>query len=167
MDVRPLKENKVHSGSPFRQLLQDCRFIACENAKFYEFASQPMQCSMEHVKFVKDNGGEIYWLSDIQNAASLFWEIIDNFDGYVFVSFDLDAIRASDAPGVSCSSPVGLTSVDALKICYLAGKNPKVKMFDLSEYNPKIEDYMTGRLVAMMFHSFLSGFTRRKINKLF
>lgn len=80
----------------------------------------------------------------------------------IFVSFDLDAVVARDAPGVSCSSPTGLSSEDAIRIAKFAGSHPKVKLFDLSEYNPQIEEYRTGRLVAMMFHAFLCGYTQRK-----
>ena len=38
LDVRPLKLGKVHSGSPFRQMLEDLRFI--HSGKFIEFGAQ-------------------------------------------------------------------------------------------------------------------------------
>lgn len=59
--------------------------------------------------------------------------------------------------GVSCPANVGLTAEEALDICYWAGRNPAVALVDISEYNPKIEDYRTGRLVANMFYYFLLG----------
>ena len=46
-------------------------------------------------------------------------------------------------------------------MCQLAGQNGKVKLFDLSEYNPTVDDYRTGRLVAMMFHAFAVGVAQR------
>lgn len=51
LDVRPLKEGKTHSGSPFRQLLEDGRL---SGKNFVEFAAQGNQCSATHVKYVEE-----------------------------------------------------------------------------------------------------------------
>lgn len=92
----------------------------------------------------------------------------------VFVSFDIDSISAADAPvcfsfvkkfilsqGVSAVGTIGLTSQEALNICLIAGKHPKVKLFDLSEYNPLVEEWRTGKLVANMFYFFALGLSIR------
>jgi formiminoglutamase len=55
-----------------------------------------------------------------------------------------------------------LTAQQALDICFESGKNPKVKLFDLSEYNPKIEEYRTGRMIGHMFAYFVYGYSFRK-----
>lgn len=49
LDVRPLKDGKAHSGSPFRQLLEDERF---SGKNFVEFAAQGNQCSADHVAYI-------------------------------------------------------------------------------------------------------------------
>ena len=49
LDVRPLKDGKTHSGSPFRQLLEDERF---SGKNFVEFAAQGNQCSADHVAYI-------------------------------------------------------------------------------------------------------------------
>lgn len=59
LDVRPLKNGQVHSGSPFRLLLEDKRFSA---TNFVEFAAQGMQCSAEHAEWLQARGGRIVWL---------------------------------------------------------------------------------------------------------
>lgn len=51
LDVRPLKDGKTHSGSPFRQLLEDPRF---SGKNFVEFAAQGNQCSADHVAYVQE-----------------------------------------------------------------------------------------------------------------
>jgi hypothetical protein len=43
---------QVHSGSPFRLLLEDARFAANEQSAFIEFAAQGSQCSAEHVAYL-------------------------------------------------------------------------------------------------------------------
>ncbi len=169
LDVRPLKNNRAHSGSPFRLMLEDPRF---SGKHLIEFASQGSQCSAEHTKFVKDHGGHIVWLSDIykeeavENAfrcalGKLAWDC-DN----IFVSFDMDSICSSDSPGVSCPSPMGLTARDAIEIALVAGSNPKVQLFDLSEYNPLIEEERTGRLAVNIFYHFCLGLASRKLTRL-
>ncbi|KAJ3295253.1 hypothetical protein HDU79_009574 [Rhizoclosmatium sp. JEL0117] len=172
LDVRPrTATGLVHSGTPFRQLLEDPRFVhgasvsPLANPNFVEFAAQGNQCAHSHAEYVKACGGDIVWLRQIQatsSAATLFSETLDRMGGdKLFVSFDLDAVKSADAPGVSAPSPMGLSAQDALEICFNAGTNPRVALFDLSEMNPLVEDYRTPRLTAFMFHYFLMGVATR------
>ena len=50
-DVRPLKEGKAHSGSPFRLMLEDPRFFP-NGGKFIEFANKGASCSAAHCKYL-------------------------------------------------------------------------------------------------------------------
>eukprot|EP00002_Diphylleia_rotans_P011807 TRINITY_DN2322_c0_g1_i3.p1 TRINITY_DN2322_c0_g1~~TRINITY_DN2322_c0_g1_i3.p1 ORF type:complete len:253 (-),score=63.98 TRINITY_DN2322_c0_g1_i3:29-787(-) len=162
-DVRPRKEGKVHSGSPFRLLLEDERF---DGRNFVEFASQGSQCGAEHAKYIREKGGSIRWLKDLRRpgvtVAEAFRQTLASLTDYTFVSFDLDAVEGCHAPGVSCPATIGLSAEEALEICFEAGRSPKVRLFDLSEFNPTIEDYRTGRLVVFMFYYFLLGLSLRQ-----
>ncbi|PRP81069.1 putative arginase, partial [Planoprotostelium fungivorum] len=162
LDVRPLKEGKTHSGSPFRQLMEES---GLEPQRFVEFAAQGNQCSATHVKYLTEKGGKIHWLSSLRSSdrpvVQVFREIIDHLGDNVFVSFDIDAISGADCPGVSAVGTIGITAQEALDICYAAGRHPKVRLFDLSEYNPQVEAYRTGRLVANMFYFFSMGLAQR------
>ena len=80
----------------------------------------------------------------------------------IFVSFDIDSISGADCPGVSAPGVRGLSAQDALDICFAAGQHPRVRLFDLSEYNPTVESYRTGKLVATMFYYFCLGVAARK-----
>lgn len=165
LDVRPLKDGKAHSGSPFRLLLEDSRF---SGKHFIEFGSQGSQASREHADYVKARQGSILWLSRVSGGDAaveqfrsalghLAWEC-----GPLFVSFDMDAIRASEAPGVSCPGVMGLRAKEAVDMAFIAGGHPQVALFDLSEYNPLIEDERTGRLAVAMFYHFWLGMASRK-----
>ena len=163
--MRPLNEGKVHSGSPFRLLLEDARF---NGSRFVEFAAQGMQCSTVHVDWLVERGGRIVWLEAVRKmgARVAFESVLSKFveddpNVLIFVSFDLDAVRGADAPGVSCPGAIGLSSDEALDICFDAGRHPNVALFDLSEFNPEIEEYRTGKLVAAMFYHFLMGRSKR------
>lgn len=168
LDVRPPLEGGVrHSGSPFWLLLNDADF----DGVFTEFACQGMQCSAEHASFVTGHGGKLVWLSELLGTAGApsatpsvcarFQDVLDSSPGKVFVSFDIDSIRSSDCPGVSCPATIGLTADHALRLCYLAGKHPRVAMVDVSEMNPAVEGYRTPRLVAFMLYHFLLGLSQR------
>lgn len=177
LDVRPLKDGKAHSGSPFRQLLEDPNFTEV-GGRFVEFACQGHQCSQEHWKYVQGHHNAILLpLSELRGTAlgglshqqrfqrgveDSFYDLLDGTIGdHIFVSFDIDSIQSSDCPGVSAPANIGLTTQEALNICFLAGKSPRVKLVDVSEYNPKVEEYRTGRLVVLMFYYFLLGYAQR------
>ncbi len=117
---------------------------------------------------MKENGAQIIWYSEVSRidaAADAFrgalgrlaWECES-----LFVSFDLDAVRASDAPGVSCPGIMGLRAKEAFEMAFAAGAHPKVDLFDLSEYNPLIEEERTGRLAVGIFYHFCLGVAARK-----
>ena len=167
LDVRPLKNNQVHSGSPFRLLLEDARFNSQLNGSFIEFAAQPAQCAIEHVRYVQAYPrGRVMFLPQIQHdIVGEFKQLLSGNQADsptdIFVSFDIDAIRFADCQGVSCASPEGLSASDAIQICYEAGKCERVRLMDLSEYNPLQEEYRTARLLGMMFHAFLCGLVDR------
>ena len=52
-DVRPLKEGKAHSGSPFRLMLEDPRFLP-NGGKFIEFANKGASCSADHCSYLME-----------------------------------------------------------------------------------------------------------------
>ncbi|CAF1045752.1 unnamed protein product [Adineta steineri] len=164
LDVRPLKENnKAHSGSPFRQLIEDQRFKSNTSNRFIEFASQGSQCSIEHVNYLRSKSPltNIIWYQSIRNdPLTPFRSIIksgeeDKCD--IFVSFDIDSIISSSCPGVSAPATVGLSAEQACDIAFYAGQSFQVKLMDLSEYNPSVEEYRTGKLVTLIFYHFILG----------
>lgn len=192
LDVRPMKplpgstngKLYAHSGSPFRQMMEHPLWKKL-SGKFIEFGCQQMQCSQAHAAYVRENNpgdNDVMWLNEIREReihgipdrwtqAETHMSLVEQFEdaiGFVndsdkiFISFDLDSVRAADASGVSCSSPEGLSAQEAISIMHIAGRNPRVQLVDISEYNPKIEEYRTGRLVAAMFHSFLAGLQLRR-----
>lgn len=44
-----------------------------------------------------------------------------------------------------------------LEIMLFLGKQEKVVALDISEYNPFVEDWRTGRLVATLYYQYLLG----------
>jgi formiminoglutamase len=133
LDVRPLRDGLVHSGSPFRMLLEDARWSTV-TGHFIEFAAQGSQCSAAHVDFLAGTPRtNIVWLLKHLRAPDAP-PVCDQFaaamrttpTASVFVSFDIDSIAGEACPGVSCPATVGLSAQEALMMCMSAGANPQV-----------------------------------------
>lgn len=79
------------------------------------------------------------------------------------VSFDLSAIRQSDAPGNLNHSPNGFTGEEACALSRYAGISDKVSSFGIYELNPEYDNQgRTAHLVAQMIWYFVEGFNNRK-----
>jgi len=156
-DVR--EDDVRNSGTPYRQLL-DGDYIPA--SRFYEMAVKPLVNAPNHGKFVKDRGAKIYTLDSLRNKGidQVIGDILlDNPDSDgIFWGFDLDAVKATDAPGDSAPYATGLTSEEVLQIAALAGGFERSLIVEISEVNPNLDiDYRTARLAAMMIQTFLSN----------
>ena len=80
------------------------------------------------------------------------------------LSFDISAIRSSDAPGNINTQPFGLSGEEACQICWYAGMNDKLSSIGIYEYNPVLDDESkkTASVVATMMWYFIEGFYHRK-----
>jgi formiminoglutamase len=80
------------------------------------------------------------------------------------LSFDITAIKSSDAPGNAMAQPFGLTGEEACQICWYAGLNEKLSSAGFFEYNPvmDIQNNKTASVIATMIWYFIEGFYHRK-----
>lgn len=129
LDVHTPKDDRtVYAGSQFKQLLEFERF---NGKNLVVFASQGSKCSKVHAEYLKSKNSRTVWLREIKSKApDTFQDVLDSMPDHVHISFDISAIKASDAPGATDPSVIGLTTQDAMDICFLAGRSPKVKSID-------------------------------------
>lgn len=79
------------------------------------------------------------------------------------VSFDLSAVRQSDAPANAQHSPNGFSGEEACALSRYAGISDKVSSFGIYECNPQFsDDGRTSHLAAQMIWYFLEGLYHRK-----
>lgn len=79
------------------------------------------------------------------------------------VSFDLTAVKASDAPGNALKTPNGLTSDECCRISRYSGISEKVTSIGFYDYNPEHDNEgVTAQLVAQMIWHFIEGVNSRK-----
>ncbi len=86
--------------------------------------------------------------------------IVRNAD---MLSFDISAIRQSDAPGNANASPNGFYGEEACQIVRYAGLSDKLSSIGFYEINPAFDtNKQTAHLVAQMIWYFIDGFYNRK-----
>jgi len=158
-DVRKLMDDgRGHSGSPFRQaLLHDSGLC-----KRYTVAGlQPQSVAASHLSFLDDHRGRYVWRSSI--TAQLIPSLYAESEHGVLATFDMDAVDAAWAPGVSAPAVGGLSSDLWLAAAYQAGRSNRVSSFDLCELNPVYDvDGRTARLAAVTVWQLLRGLAERE-----
>lgn len=153
-----------NSGTPYRQLLEE-NLIAPQN--FHEIAWQAHGNSPVYFEYLKSKGVNLLSLEEFRDSDLEIQDLISKNCSplaarrSLFFGFDVDAVRASDAPGVSAASPIGLTAEEFVGLAKLAGENERTKIIEFTEMNPNYDiDNRTAKLVAVAMHRFcraLSG----------
>jgi len=79
------------------------------------------------------------------------------------ISFDINAIRSSDAMGSANATPNGFYAEEACQLCRYAGFNDKLSSIGFYEFNPAYDNNgQTAMLLAQMVWYFIDGFYNRK-----
>lgn len=157
-DVRPLKKGNAHSGSPFRQAMEH-NSGCCE--QYLAAGLQPHSVAGSHAGYIQEKGGRLLF-RDETNITRFSGFLHEAAGTRIMVTFDMDAVDQSFAPGVSAPCVNGLHPDFWLTAAYLAGKNQKVTSFDLSEVNPTYDrDHQTAKLAALTVWHFLLGLSHR------
>ncbi len=135
------------SGMPFRALVEQCGV-----SQLHIQGYSPLVNTVEHAAWFREHGGQINAL-----APEGPWP-----EGDWVVSFDLDVVDASHAPGVSAANPCGWTAREAEAWVRAAGRNVRVRCFDLMEFNPVFDPTgLTARFASHLLLTFLAGFAER------
>ncbi|MCP4900671.1 MAG: formimidoylglutamase [bacterium] len=147
LDVRA--DEARNSGTPYRQLLEEG---AIRPSDFHEVGINTFANSPTYLRYVEEKGAHVHCLSDVRDAGvgKTVREIVDSSttDG-IFFGFDLDVVRAVEAPGVSDPSPMGLTAREVCEIADVAASDPRTRIVEITEVNPEFDlDEVTSRLAA-------------------
>ena len=160
LDVRPLRDGQITSGTPFRRLHERWgrRFGVTE------FGIQMQHNSAEHLEWARLRGWpvlELRRLRDEMPAKLRFYKQLAVAAGQgdvLSVSLDLDSVEAASAPGVSAPCPDGFTAGELLALARIAGGHKAVKLLDVMECAPPLDEGgRTARLGAAAVWSFLAG----------
>jgi arginase family enzyme len=113
----------------------------------------------EALKLMQNLFFDTYRLGVVRSDLAEVEPIVRNAD---MISFDISAIRHSDAPGNCNSSPHGFYGEEACQITRYAGMSDKLTSIGFFEMNPVIDPSGgTAHLVAQMIWYFIDGFYNR------
>lgn len=154
-------EKGPHSGSPFRQVLDDC----IRNQ--YDFHYLPLginPAGNQGILFdvLSDAGQQCVLERDVQfdgleRVASTIQEFIAKVDS-VYLSIDLDVLSAAYAPGVSAPAAFGLDPHQVRRLIGEVFKSEKVISMDVVELNPEYDDSRTAKLAASFIYEIIHQF---------
>jgi len=102
---------------------------------------------------------ELYRLGQIRDNFEEAEPVIRTAD---LLTFDISAIRMSDAPGNKKAQPFGFTGEEACQLCWYAGINSRMSSIGFYEYNPdEDEREKTAAVIATMVWYFTEGYYHR------
>lgn len=153
-DVRPLKEGRAHSGSPFHQLLSmsESHLLA---GGFAEFGLQRHSVAEQHLAFVNNAGMQNWMLDEIRDTGlDTAWDRVwlsCAVAHRVYVSLDMDAFASAYSPGVSAPAADGFNPNEIASCLRRASASGSLAAFDIVECSPAFDvDGRTAKLAATM-----------------
>lgn len=147
LDVR--KNPNRNSGTPYRQLLEE-GYVQPEF--FHEIGINSFANSPAYINYINETGASIHYLGDLRKNGIIksLQEIVSRSSAAgIFFGFDLDVVRAVEAPGVSDPGPMGLTAGEVCEIADVAASDPRTLLIEVTEVNPEYDkDGITSKLAA-------------------
>ena len=103
---------------------------------------------------------DIYRLGALQSDITQVEPLVRNADLF---SFDISAIRQSDAPGNANATPNGFYGEEACQMVRYAGMSDKITSAGFFEMNPSLDrNGQTAHLLAQMIWHFIDGYYYRQ-----
>ncbi len=127
---------------------------------FSNIGYQTYFVDQDGIDLMKNLFFDTYRLGQVQANMEEVEPIVRNAD---LISFDVSAIRQSDAPGNKNASPNGFYGEEACKIVRYAGMSDKLTSIGFYEINPVNDrNGQTAHLVSQMIWYFVDGYYNRK-----
>jgi formiminoglutamase len=157
LDLNDKKDSNANQQHIHKILLHEPNFLfSYTHLAYQSYLIDPLSISvLEKLYF------EAFRIGQMRTGLQEMEPTIRNAD---MLSFDLTAIRSSDAPGNANAQPFGLTGEEACQICWYAGQNEKLSSIGFYEYNPEKDDEQkkTAAITATMIWYFIEGYYHRK-----
>ena len=122
---------------------------------FINIGYQSYFVDKEFIDFINDSFYEAYRLGFVRANLQ---EIEPGLRDANLISFSLNSVKHSDAPGASFSSPNGLTGDEACQIAFYAGHSNRAKSFGIFDLDCNRDSHFTtAKLAAQIIWYFLEG----------
>lgn len=159
LDVRPTTKG-FNSGTPFYRLLEEFS----GEFEFAEIGIQPQCNSKHHKDWALLHKTQIFELPQIIQEGGLSSLLKHSFfknfkhETPVFISFDIDGLKSSEAPGCSQSWTTGLNLEDYLVFFNQLRKQCNIRGLGIYEVSPPLDiQNLTSKAAALIIYHFLFG----------
>lgn len=159
-----LPEYAKENNFSFRKLLDEKLLLP---KYFYEIGFQPYFCTPAYYKFLQNLDVKMVSLEQLRSRETpdlelrelIRQEFITHSNSMnIYFNFSMNAVRASDAPGVSASSPFGLRAGEFLTLIQFAAKLMNTKLIQFTDFRQEADhENRTAKLIAIAFHRFCSS----------
>ncbi len=127
---------------------------------FSNLGYQTYFVNQESLKVMSKLYFDVHRLGEFSEDISTTEPILRNAN---MISFDISAIRSSDAPANANAGPNGFYGEQACRIARYAGMNDKLSSIGFYEFNPAYDkNSQTAMLLAQIVWYFIDGFYNRK-----
>ncbi|HJZ39736.1 MAG TPA: formimidoylglutamase [Bacteroidales bacterium] len=153
-----LDEGAVSSFSWMQPVMRSPKLFRCTC-----LGNQQYLVDRKHQEYLEERGFDNIRLGALRSNISLTEPLLR--DAHL-VSFDIAAVKQSEAPATRYPSPNGLAAEEACQLARYAGLSDQVSCFGLFEINPEYDLHgQTARLAAQSIWYFMEGFSQRKREK--
>ena len=155
-DVRTFIDGQPHTGTPFRQLID-------EGLDAYtQVGARQFGLSSPYVEYLDEHDVEVITAEevslDIEDSIDRALSAVEDVDA-VYVSFDVDVLDTSTAPGTSSTEPGGLLSREVNYILRSIAQDPRIAGVGIYEFSPMLDsDDVTAIAGGRALTHFLSGY---------
>ncbi|PIR21119.1 MAG: hypothetical protein COV45_03040 [Deltaproteobacteria bacterium CG11_big_fil_rev_8_21_14_0_20_47_16] len=166
LDVRGREpDGQIGSGTTFRRLIEEGQVLGKD---IYMVGYQSHSNTAAHVHFAREQGMHLWSWRDLSQGGRLkvLTDLVNHWvqSKSVGVSWDMDSIIASAAPGVSASAVVGFSAEESLYLAELLGAHHAIRQLEIMEINPKVDGQaITARLAAVVVWHFIAARLKDRI----
>ena len=129
--------------------------------EYSNLSHQQYLTSPAFTQFIQKKNWTTLRLGELHQDLKLAEPLIRNAD---FISVNINAVRAVEAPGTAEAYPSGLYPEEICKLMHYAGMSEKVQSLGIYEVNPFLDNVSgtTSMLAAQMIWHFMDGFFQRQ-----
>ncbi|MBI2067672.1 MAG: formimidoylglutamase [Deltaproteobacteria bacterium] len=157
LDVRPLEKGEGHSGSPFRQMMEQIDYpLKGEHLTVFGLQGS---CNAENdLKYARGKGVQIHWLEDLKKGEMLqdLKQLLAEKRRPFYTTICLDSMRGAEFPATSAAPTSGFKVREMLGLLEVIASHSALMSLDLVEYSPPY-DFHGGcaKIVAQLLYRFL------------
>jgi arginase family enzyme len=150
-----MEEGPLHAASWNIPIINSPRLFRYTSLGHQQYLVNPA-----YVESLEKKGFDVVRLGTLRNNPVMAEPFMR--DAHL-VSFDIAAVKQSEAPGTRFPSPNGLLAEEACQLSRFAGLSDLVSCFGIFEINGKYDhNDQTSHLAAQAIWYFIEGFTQRK-----